>query len=83
VQKPETTTSNSFAREPFPGFTGKRYWVCDDQQWHLVMKVYDGGMTDVLCSENVQVLQPQPDTRNADPPMCKVCVELHFGNNKR
>ena len=80
---PSSTTSTPFVREPFPGFVGKRYWVCNDKQWHLVMQVYDDGMTDVLCSENVQVLQPQPNTTNDDLPMCKTCVELHFGSNKK
>jgi hypothetical protein len=66
---------------PFvPGYSGKRYGVCDDKIWHLVLKVYDDGMTDVQCSENVRVVQPQPPTEDNDFPMCEKCVLLHFGN---
>jgi len=80
VQKHEPSV---FAREPFPGFTGKRYWICDDSQYHLVMKVYEDGMTDVLCSENIRVLQPQPADPGGKTPMCKACVALHFGGNNK
>lgn len=74
-------SSMNMTDRPFvAGYVGKRYGVCDDNVWHLVMKVYDDGMTDVLCSENVRVIQPQPPSENNNLPMCKDCVNLHFGN---
>lgn len=76
------SSMNDTDRPFVPGYVGKLYGVCDDDQWHLVMKVYDDGMTDVLCSENVRVIQPQPPSENNTLPMCKTCVDLHFGSKK-
>jgi len=86
LNKPVVAPSSMNATDrPFvPGYVGKRYGVCDDKQWHLILKIYEDGMTDVICSENVRVVQPQPPTEGNDYPMCKDCVNLHFGsmNNK-
>ena len=83
TKKAVAPSSMNMTDKPFiPGYVGKRYGVCDDSQWHLVMKVYEDGMTDVLCSDNVRVVMPQPPSENSTLPMCKECVKLHFGSPK-
>lgn len=84
ARKPAAPSSANATNKPFiPGYEGRRYGVCDDKAWHLILKIHDCGMTDVLCSENVRVVQPQPPTESSDFPMCKLCVNLHFENTSK
>lgn len=63
-----------------PGYEGKRYGMCSDGLWHLVMKIYADGMTDTLCAVDVTVVQPQPT--NDISIMCDECVEIHLGKKR-
>lgn len=59
-----------------PGWAGKRYLLCTDGQWHLILRILDGDMADTQCCADVEVVLPPPDgSREA---MCPECVKLHF-----
>jgi hypothetical protein len=65
----------------FVGWKGKRYLLCTDDQWHLVLEIRDEGVADTQCCENVQVVLPVPEGQG-DSPMCQTCVKLQFTANK-
>lgn len=60
-----------------PGWTGKRYLLCTDGAWHLVVAIRDNMVADTQCCEDVQVVLPVPDHDTS--PMCGQCTSLQFG----
>lgn len=79
-REPTTSSWNTAYADIAPGFVGKRYGLCTDGSWHLVLTVHESGTADVQCSADATLVYPQP-TDN-DLPMCKECVELHFGTKR-
>jgi hypothetical protein len=63
-----------------PGWQGKRYLLCNDGQWHLVLRILDGDMADTQCCADVEVILP-PASGSREP-MCQECVRLHFAPKK-
>lgn len=62
------------------GWQGKRYLLCSDGQWHLVLRILDGDMADTQCCEDVEVILPPPD--DSKEPMCTECTKLQFAPKK-
>lgn len=59
-----------------PGWKGRRYLLCSDGLWHLVLFIHDAEMADTQCCADVYVRLPPPsDSRE---PMCETCTKLHF-----
>lgn len=63
------------------GWAGKRYLLCSDTQWHLVLSILDGARADTQCCADVAVVLPQPD--GSRELMCSECVALHFAPKKK
>lgn len=59
-----------------PGWRGKRYLLCTDGKWHLVLSILDDGRADTQCCEDTHVSLPLPDA--SQEPMCETCVKLQF-----
>lgn len=58
-----------------PGWQGKRYLICSDNKWHLVLAIHEGLVGDTQCCEDVTVL---PLSSANSQPMCETCVQLQF-----
>jgi len=69
-----------FERPLEPGWQGKRYLLCSDGVWHLVLGIRDGNVADTQCCEDVDVQLPLPE--GSTEPMCETCVKLHFDSKK-
>lgn len=76
------SSMNQTDRPLVPGFKGRVYGVCEDNVWHLILKIHGDGMADVQCSTNAYISKTQPPSENSVIPMCKDCVLLHFGRNR-
>lgn len=80
-----TATTNPDPRQlqlPFeephePGWKGKRYLLCDDGVWHLVLAILDGYVADTQCCANVHIVKPTPDN-DQNHSMCPECSKLQF-----
>lgn len=76
------TTSRKMVQQelPFenfePGWQGKRYLLCTDGQWHLVLRILPGLVADTQCCEDAHVVLPPPN--GTVEPMCSQCTSLHF-----
>lgn len=75
-REPSVPLWQQAAQEMAPGFVGKRYGLCTDNTWHLVLRVYESNTADVQCSADATLVYPQPS--GSDAPMCRECVNLHF-----
>ena len=64
------------------GWRGKRYLLCSDGVWHLVLEIREGLVADTQCCENVKVVLPRPDAPEALPP-CNICATLQYAQPKR
>ena len=69
-----------FSENFVPGWSGKRYLLCSDGAWHLVLEIRDGMVVDTQCCADATLVYPVPegDDRRVHLPMCKECVALHF-----
>lgn len=63
------------------GWQGKRYLLCSDLRWHLVLEIREGMVADTQCCEDVHVIQPQPESPNSNP-LCETCAKIHFATSK-
>lgn len=63
-----------------PGWRGKRYLLCSDGLWHLVLEVHPNLMADTQCCADANVVLPVPSGDAS--PMCETCVKLHFAPKK-
>lgn len=66
-----------FGEDFRPGWTGKRYLLCTDGVWHLILAIHPNLMADSQCCSDTTVVLPVPDSV-ADAPMCQECAKLHF-----
>lgn len=82
-RSPQVTTTRMKQQElPFgedfkPGWKGKRYLLCTDGTWHLVLEIHPGLIADSQCCSDTTVVLPVP-TLDAGSPMCPDCVSLQF-----
>lgn len=58
-----------------PGWKGKRYGLCTDSQWHLILEILLNGIVDTLCCADVQLVDEIKGKE--DSPMCEECMKLH------
>lgn len=72
--------SDQEAENLLPGFKGKRYGLCSDGMWHLVLRILPDGRVDTQCAADAFVEQPQPS--GSTTPMCQECSALQFVNPK-
>lgn len=57
------------------GWTGMRYLLCADGQWHLVLEIREGFVVDTQCSADTQLVQ-QEEASKTQYPMCSACTAL-------
>lgn len=63
-----------------PGWTGKRYWPCSDNKWHLIVAVLKNGIVDTICCADVTLAADTPGKESQ--PMCDECLTVHGLNKK-
>lgn len=68
-----------FEEQIGPGWVGKRYLLCSDNTWHLVLDIMGDGRVNTQCCADA-FLVPQPECSNAS--MCNECSQLQFAPKK-
>lgn len=62
-----------------PGWKGKRYLLCSDGVWHLVLDIMEDGRANTQCCADAFIV-PQPQVSTAG--MCAECTQLQFAVKK-
>ncbi len=60
-----------------PGWKGKRYLLCTDGVWHLILEIHPNLMADSQCCSDTTVVLPVPEFDTSSP-TCPDCVRLQF-----
>jgi hypothetical protein len=56
-----------------PGWKGKRYLLCSDGVWHLVLEIRADYVAETQCGADVTVAQQEEHSQH---PMCSDCAAI-------